>query len=124
MEAVKPGNGHSPQIEALLEIERELAEGDGATYSRRLSDDAVVVVPGRVLDKPGTVAVMDGTPGWDELSFENGRLRVLDDDAAILTYRFTGRRGYEEYDAVLSSTYVREHGGDWELAFHQQTPIG
>jgi Domain of unknown function (DUF4440) len=116
-------SGGAARIETLLAIERELAEGDGTTYRRRLSDDAVVVVPGRVLDKPGTVAAMDDSPGWDELSFENGRMRVLDEDAAIVTYRFSGRRGYEEYEAVLSSTYVREHGGEWELAFHQQTPL-
>ena len=66
---------------------------------------------------------MDSTPAWDDLSFDSRRLRVLDDDAAIVTYRFTGKRGYERYDAVLSSTYVRENGGDWELAFHQQTPL-
>jgi hypothetical protein len=113
----------APVIETLMEIERELAEGDGSTYRDRLSDDAVVVVPGRVLDKSSTVEVMGSSPSWDDLSFANRRLRVLDDDAAIVTYRFTGKRGYERYDAVLSSTYVREGGGDWELAFHQQTPL-
>ena len=91
-----------------MEIERELAEGDGSTYRDRLSDDAVVVIPGRVLDKSSTVQVMEGSPGWDDLSFANRRLRVLDEDAAIVTYRFDGKRGYERYDAVLSSTYVRE----------------
>ncbi len=110
-------------IETLMEIERELAEGDGSAYQDRLSDDAIVVLPGRVLDKPTTVAVMGGSPAWDGLEFRNGRLHVLDEDTAILTYRFEGRRGYERYDAVLSSTYVRGHGGDWELAFHQQTPL-
>lgn len=110
-------------IEALMGIERELAEGDGSTYRERLSDDAVVVFPGKVLDKPSTIAAMDSSPAWDDLSFDSRRLRVLDDDAAIITYRFRGKRGYERYDAVLSSTYVRESGGDWELAFHQQTPL-
>jgi hypothetical protein len=110
-------------IETLMGIERELADGDGSTYVRRLSDDAVVVIPGRVLDKPATVAVMGELPAWDGHEFRNGRLQMLDEDKAILTYRFEGRRGYERYDAVLSSTYVREHGGDWELAFHQQTPL-
>jgi len=112
-----------PDIETLMAIERELADGDGSAYLERLCDDAVVVLPGRVLDKEGTAAVMGHAPSWDGHDFRNGRLRVLDDDTAILTYRFEGRRGYERYDAVLSSTYVREHGGDWELAFHQQTPL-
>ena len=46
-------------IEALMGIERELAEGDGSTYRERLSDDAVVVFPGKVLDKSSTVAAME-----------------------------------------------------------------
>jgi hypothetical protein len=123
MEATQTRSGQEPDIQTLLEIERELADGDGSTYMRRLSDDVVVVVPGRVLDKSGAVAAMDDTPDWDGHSFRNGRLRVLDEDTAILTYRFEGRRGYERYDALLSSTYVRESDGEWELAFHQQTPI-
>ena len=49
-------------IETLMGIERELAEGDGSTYRERLSDDAVVVFPGKVLDKSSTVAAMDGRP--------------------------------------------------------------
>ena len=117
------GSGNGPDIETLLEIERELADGDGSTYRRRLSEDALVVLPGRVLDKSATASVMGKSPAWDGHEFRNGRLRVLDEDTAILTYRFEGRRGYERYDAVLSSTYRRDHDGDWELAFHQQTPL-
>jgi hypothetical protein len=116
-------NGLGPDIETLMEIERELADGDGSVYLERLCDDAVVVIPGRVLDKAATVAVMGDSPAWEGHEFRNGRLQILDEDAAILTYRFEGRRGYERYDAVLSSTYVRESGGEWELAFHQHTPL-
>src|SRR5262245_16926834 len=112
-----------PDIETLMAIERELADGDGSVYLRRLCDDAVVVLPGRVLDRDGTAAMMGDKPAWDGHEFRNGRLRVLDEDKAILTYRFQGQRGYERYDAVQSSTYVRDHGGDWEIAFHQQTPL-
>jgi hypothetical protein len=117
------GSAVGPDIETLMSIERELADGDGSVYLQRLCDDAVVVLPGRVLDKASTASVMGDAPCWDGHEFRNGRLRVLDEDTAILTYRFEGRRGYERYDAVLSSTYVRESGGDWELVFHQQTPL-
>jgi hypothetical protein len=112
-----------PDIETLMQIERELADGDGTVYLERLCEDAVVVLPGRVLDRDTTAAVMGDSPAWDGHQFRNGRLHVLDEDKAILTYRFQGQRGYERYDAVLSSTYVREDGGDWEIAFHQQTPL-
>jgi hypothetical protein len=123
MEAQAKIDQSGPDIETLMAIERELADGDGSVYLSRLCEDAVVVIPGRVLDKETTAAVMGGSPAWDGREFRNGRLHVLSEDTAILTYRFEGRRGYERYDAVLSSTYVRERGGEWELAFHQQTPL-
>ena len=43
--------------------------------------------------------------------------------AAIIAYKATGRRQADEapYLTFASSTYVRA-GGDWKLAFHQQTP--
>lgn len=123
MEAHLKTGRAGPDIETLMEIERELADGDGSAYLRRLCEDAVVVIPGRVLDKASTATVMGEAPCWDGHEFRNGRLQILDEDAAILTYRFEGRRGYERYDAVLSSTYVREHGGEWELAFQQHTPL-
>lgn len=123
MEAQASTKRGGTDIETLMAIERELADGDGSVYLRRLCDDAVVVIPGRVLDKAATATVMGDAPSWDGHEFRNGRLQMIGEDAAILTYRFEGRRGYERYDAVLSSTYVRGRGGEWELAFHQQTPL-
>jgi Domain of unknown function (DUF4440) len=106
----------------LLEIERELAAGDGGVYDRHLADGAIVIVPGQTLDKAATVTAMDASPGWEEFSIEGERVLPVGDGTALLTYRFHGRRGASEYEAVLSSAYVRE-GDDWKLAFHQQTPV-
>lgn len=45
------------------------------------------------------------------------------DDIAILTYRARADRGEDErYRALVSSGYVRR-GGEWKMAFHQQTPL-
>ncbi|HEU4736781.1 MAG TPA: nuclear transport factor 2 family protein [Solirubrobacterales bacterium] len=106
----------------LLRIEHELARGDGATYAQHLAETALVVVPGDVLDKPATVEAMDASAGWDEVSIGEESVRALGDDAALLTYRFRGRRGQDHYAATLSSAYVRDGEGRWKLAFHQQTP--
>jgi hypothetical protein len=106
----------------LLAIEHELAGGDGATYERHLREDVLVVVPGQRFDKETVVAAMDASPGWDDFSIEDERLLRLRADAALLSYRFRGRRGGFLYTAVLSSAYVRSERGDWKLAFHQQTP--
>lgn len=108
----------------LWAIERELAAGDGATYRRHLSGDAIVIVPGAKLDMESTVAAMDDSPGWDEFSFTDEAFRLLGDGAAMLSYRFDGRRADSIYAAILTTLYIRdEQGASWRLVFHQQTPI-
>jgi hypothetical protein len=109
--------------ETLLAIESELAAGDGAAYRRHLRDDAVVIVPGEVLDRDSTTAAMDASPGWDEFALEDETVVPLGEDSALLSYRFSGRRGDLDYAAILSSAYVMTDEGEWKLAFHQQTPI-
>lgn len=106
----------------LLELEHELATGTGDTYRARLADDALLVVPGQALDKPAAVAAMDASPGWDAVALQSPEVRRLGDGAALLTYRFTGRRGATRYVALMASVYV-EQGGEWWMAFHQQTPL-
>ncbi len=107
----------------LYEIEHALGDGDGDTYRRHLTEDAVVVVAGRVMGKGGTVEAMDAGPGWDALSFDDERFVRLSDDAALLTYRFSGRRGEDfTYTALMGSVYVARDG-EWRMAFHQQTPL-
>lgn len=108
--------------EQLLRIEHELARGDGATYEQHLAEGALVVIPGDVLDRSGAVEAMDASPGWDEVSIGEEEVRELGPDAALLTYRFRGRRGQVHYAATLSSAYVRDSEGCWKLTFHQQTP--
>ena len=99
-----------------------LARGDGATYARHLTETALVVVPGDILDKPAAVEAMDASPGWDEVSIGEETVRELGADAALLTYLFRGRRGQAHYSATLSSAYVKDGAGRWKLTFHQQTP--
>lgn len=104
----------------LLAIDDRLALGTGADYAEVLHDDAVVVVPGAILDKAGCVAAMDASPGWDDVELGDARL-VRGGDTATIVYRFTGRRGEETYTATLASTYVWVDDG-WRLLLHQHTP--
>ena len=107
----------------LYELERELAEGDGETYRRRLTDDAVVVVPGHTMGKQETAQAMDASPGWDRIEFADMSCAQPTRDTALLTYRFSGRRGDDfSYTALMGSLYV-DRDGDWLMAFHQQTPL-
>jgi hypothetical protein len=109
--------------QTLYELERELGGGTGETYRRLLTEDAVVVVPGARMSKEQTAQAMDASPGWDEIVFEDTSSVRLTENAVLLTYRFTGRRGDEfVYAALMGSVYVNREGG-WRMAFHQQTPI-
>jgi hypothetical protein len=108
-------------LEELLPLERALAAGGGDAYRARLAADAILVVPGQVLDRDAAIAAMDASTGWDAFAMEGPRALPLGDGAALLTYTFTGRRGELEYRAVLASAYRRED--DWRLVFHQQTPL-
>lgn len=107
----------------LYELERELGDGDGDTYRRHLTDEAVVVVPGQAMTKDQTVQAMDAGAGWDDFSFDDERFAEIADDAALLSYRFQGRRGEDfTYSALMGSVYVRRDGA-WKMAYHQQTPL-
>lgn len=101
-----------------MQIERRLATGRGAEYVDVLADDAVVVVPGAVLDKAACVAAMDDSPGWDEVTLEPPRV-VEGEGFASVIYRFTGIRGGSTYRATLASTYRLP---ELKLILHQQTP--
>jgi hypothetical protein len=108
----------------LLEIDRRLAAGGPDEYREHLTEEALLIVPGEALSKQETIAAMGESPGWDELRLDDVRTLELTDHAAVITYRFTGRRGEDfTYEALMSSTYVRRDG-EWKLAFHQQTPLG
>jgi hypothetical protein len=107
-------------MDDLLAIEHQLANDGGDAYRRHLLDDAVVIVPGMVLDKEETAEAIDQSPGWDEWSIEEPRVVELTPDSRILTYLWRSRQGDERYTAFMSSTYVRRDG-EWKLAMHQQT---
>lgn len=105
----------------LMTSERRLAHGRGREYADTLTHDALVVVPGAVLDRAACIAAMDASPGWDEVDMGDPRL-VADGDIATVVYEFRGRRGESRYAATLASTYRRTADG-WRLALHQQTPL-
>jgi len=107
----------------LLASERELGAGPGDVYRERLLEDAVVIVPGQVLDREACAAAIDDSPGWDDMELTEPRLVEPADGVATISYRFAGTRGDFRYEALMSSVYVRRNGA-WKVALHQQTPLG
>jgi ketosteroid isomerase-like protein len=109
--------------ETLLALERALGGGDGDAYRAHLTDDAVVVVPGAAITREQTAHAIDATPGWDDFEITDDRLIELTPDSALITYRWRSSRGDETYEALMTSVYVKQPGGEWKLALHQQTPV-
>ncbi|MEP7762898.1 nuclear transport factor 2 family protein [Sanguibacter sp. 25GB23B1] len=106
-------------VDDLMSSERRLATGAGTDYDAVLHDDALVIVPGAVLDKQECVAAMDASPGWDSVDLREPRL-LRTAETATVVYSFIGQRGSTTYEATLASTYVRQDD-TWRLLVHQQT---
>ena len=105
-------------LSELMQIEHRLASGRGDVYREVLADDAIVIVPGAVLDTAQCVAAMDSSPGWDTVSFDEARL-VESDGMAAVVYRFRGERAGIIYAATLASSYRMP---ECRLLLHQHTP--
>ncbi len=112
----------------LIELEQRgwralSTEGEAAGfYDEVLDDEPLMLLPGGMVldDRAQIVASMGGAP-WDAYDLEELRVVELGDDAAVVAYGATARRGETDVSSLFNSTYVRRAGG-WRLAVHQQTP--
>jgi len=114
----------------LLELEvagwDALVAGNGAHhYDATMTPDAVMVVPGAVLERADAIDALARSTPWSSYEIEDAAVVPLWGDGITLVYRVTARRDDEpEYSALMSSTYVRDAAEQpWRLAFHQQTPL-
>jgi hypothetical protein len=112
----------------LLELEeqgwRALASGQASEFYRtHLADDALMVVPGMVLDGQTFLQGADSGEPWATFEIEDPRVVGLTENSAVVVYRVTAQRaGQPPYVAHLASAYARREG-TWKLVYHQQTPI-
>ena len=87
-----------------------------------LADDAVMIVPGMVIDRAMFLDAVEREEPWASHRIDDPRLVELTEDSAALIYRVTAsRRGRPDFAAILTSVYVKR-AGRWQLAVHQQTP--
>ena len=115
-------------IQELLDFERTLwaRANDAEFYRERLDDGALLVFPAPtgIIDRDQTIAAVASSGGWREFELVDFRLVELTDRTAAAAYRADAvSADGSRYSAYCSSTYVREDSG-WQLALHQQTPIG
>jgi hypothetical protein len=112
----------------LLDLEEQgrqalLSGGAARFYKKRLTEDALMVVPGMIVDRATFLAALGDEPAWASFEICEPRVVELTSNCAVVLYRAVGKRpGQPTYTAWMSNTYVRK-GSSWLLAYHQQTPF-
>jgi hypothetical protein len=92
-----------------------------AYFSRVLTSDAFVVVPGQVLAREELLRQGDGSVPWDQVAIDDRRTVLVNGQTVVLSYRVSASSPQApRYDARVSSVYTWESG--WALAFRQHTP--
>lgn len=115
-------------LDTLLDLERQgwdslCSQRGGTFYGALMTVDAVMVlVNGMIMDRATVAAGLDQAPPWDAYEIHEPQLIPLTDDAATLLYRANSRRGADEFEALMASTYVRADG-QIRLKLYQQTTI-
>ncbi len=119
-----------PAHENLLRLERDgweaLTGGAAAVdafFRDMLAQQVLMLLPGGTVldDRDGAIHAMQGAP-WDTFELSDMRTLRLDDRCAVVAYRASALRGGHRYEALVNSTYVKEHDR-WHMALHQQTPL-
>jgi hypothetical protein len=112
----------------LLEIEEQgwqaLSSPDPVGFCDEwLADDALMIVPGMVIDRATFLQAVGHEQPWASHHIEDSRAVELTADSAALVYRVRAQReGEPEFAGLLTSVYVKR-AGRWQLILHQQTPM-
>lgn len=113
-------------MDELEQLERDgwqaLSGPDGAEfYEAVMLDDGVMVFPGMVMDKASALDAMRSVTPWTTFDLTDLRVIRPGPDSGVVTYRASAVRDGRQYEAWVSSVYVR-HEGAWKLILHQQSP--
>lgn len=112
------------QIEANERaINVAIQKGDVNAFKALVADDGVAV------DGSGAMPVSEFVKMFAQIklasfTIEQPKVMFLNDTAAVITYRFTGKgsmMGQPMPSPVLASTVYALRGGKWMAVFHQET---
>jgi hypothetical protein len=106
----------------LPELERRFWLDGADFYHQHLAGDVLMVFPGAgVLNRSEAIGGVEAAPRWTHVELLDPRIMEVRPGTRMLCYRARARRqAGSEYSVPASSLYVRQ-GGEWKLAFHQQT---
>lgn len=109
----------------LIELENGFwrAAGNPDFYGDHFAQDGAIALAMGIMGKSEVIGAMEAAQPWATYELQSPRLIEISQTVAALVYRTSARRANDDhdYDAVISSVYVRRRG-DWQLILHQQTP--
>ena len=111
----------------LIAIERSLWRNEPNVYHQTYLPEAIPIFPnvGRIGRSEAVDAIREENKAgraWAEVNLNDVEILHLGDDTVLLTYRAVARWNYEEVaTTILCSTLYVKKGGNWMVAFHQQT---
>ncbi len=115
-------------MDELLDLERrgwDALSGDqgAAFYDEVMAADALMVFPMGVMDRAEALEAIRGAGPWVAYRLESETVAYPAPNLGVVVYRAIARRAdSDEYEAWMSSTYVRDDEGRWRLVLHQQSP--
>jgi hypothetical protein len=114
-------------VDTLLDLEERGWQAMSSTsptdyFEEWLADDALMVVPGMIIDRDTFLAAVGSEEPWKTHHISEARVITFTEGCAALLYQVTAQRdGQAPYVALMTSVYARRNG-HWKLIFHQQTP--
>jgi hypothetical protein len=109
----------------LFALEEKFWPGDADFYRAHLDTQCVVAfteMSGAMAKEQIAGMIKDGQR-WRDLKLTRKGFYQPTKDTAIITYEVNAiRDNGSPHKANVSTAYV-DRGGDWKMAFHQQTPL-
>ena len=116
-----------PLLTELLTLEKQvwaaLVAGDAQADGALLTQDFLGVYTSGRSDKAGHMAALDNGPSMDEFALSDISLRIITDDAALLTYRADYRAANSaDWQVMFITSLWERENGRWLNSFSQDTP--
>lgn len=109
----------------LLQLEKGFWTQGGDYYRDHVDDECLLAFTemAGVHSNEEIAGMNPGAANWRDVELDEKGCVQMTDDAVVLTYEVSAtRKSGEPYKALVSTGYVRR-GGEWKMAFHQQTPL-
>ena len=104
---------------------RAILAGKGGDYFQRtMTGDALLILPGQVVDRDHVRAALAAAGPLDRYELHDPAVIRVGEHAGVLVYRSLAWRGDTVTELQTSTTYLfDENNGGWSIAAHQESPV-